>query len=87
MIQDISPKHFDNQYKNVEPCTKDIVFLFEGSSVLGRINGEEVEYPDYGTFVKNADKDGNYNYIYLFSVDEERYFLAMPKGEVQTGQF
>lgn len=87
MIQDILPKHLDNQYKNVEPSSKDIVFLFEGSSVLGRINGEEVGYPDYDTFVKNADKDGTYNYIYLLSVDEERYFLAMPKQELQKGQF
>lgn len=87
MIQDILPKHLDNQYKNVRPHPEDIVFMFEGSSVLGRINDGEVEYPDYGTFLKNADKSGNYNYIYLLSVDEERYFLAMPKDEVQIGQF
>lgn len=87
MIQDILPKHLDNQYKNVGPRPEDIVFMFEGSSVLGRINDGEVEYPDYGTFVKNADKAEGYNYIYLLSVDEERYFLAMPEDEVQIGQF
>lgn len=87
MIQDILPRHLDNQYKNITPGAKDTVFLFEGNSVLGHISGEEVEYPSYETFVKNADRDGTYNYIYLLSVDEERYFLAMPKGEVQRGQF
>ncbi len=87
MIQDILPRHLDNQYKNVVPSPEDFVFLFEGNSVLGRISDEEVEYPSYGLFAENADKNGDYQYIYLLSVDEERYFLAMPKQEVQKGQF
>ncbi len=87
MIQDILPRHLDNQYKNVVPSPEDFVFLFEGSSVLGRISDEEVEYPSYGLFTENADKNGDYQYIYLLSVDEEKYFLAMPKQEVQKGQF
>jgi len=87
MIQDILPRHLDNQYKNVMPSSEDFVFLFEGNSVLGRISDEEVAYPSYGLFSENADKNGAYQYVYLLSVDEERYFLAMPKMEVQRGQF
>lgn len=93
MIQDIYPKHLDNQYYNINPQSEDTVFFFEGSSVLGRQAGECVEYPTYDMFVRNAEvkvgksADEQYDFIYLLSVDLEKYFLAMPKGEIQRGAF
>lgn len=90
MIQDIYPKHLDNQYQNIEPELSDIVFLFEGSSVLGRIEGDSVLYPLYAEF-KSLDSQNmeavQYDYIYMLSVDEERYFLAKPRNELQKGSF
>ena len=39
MIQDIWPKHLDNQYKNLKPGNEDTVFYFQGSSLLARPSG------------------------------------------------
>ena len=61
MIQDIWPKHLDNQYKNLKPGNEDTVFYFQGSSLLARPSGhfnlqnsEEnvLIYPQYDEFVQ-----------------------------------
>lgn len=81
MIQDILPKQMDNQYKNEVPKAGDYVLLFEGSTVLAKQEGDELVCPTYEMLV------GDYQYVYLFSVDQEKYFLAMEKNEVQRGVF
>ncbi|MBQ4284043.1 MAG: NAD(+) diphosphatase [Lachnospira sp.] len=81
MIQDILPKHFDNQYKRQVPQAGDYVLLFEGTCVLAKQEAEELVCPTYEMLA------GDFQYIYLFSVDEEKYFLAMEKCEVQRGVF
>lgn len=86
MIQDIFPKHFDNQYRQTEPEEKDFVFLFKGSSILGKQWGGLVTYPDYAAFCAGADRT-KFTFIYLFSVDFDRYFLAMRADELQKGSF
>lgn len=86
MIQDIEPRHLDNQFKCIEPQENDIVFMFEGSSVLAKWREEQIFYPDYGEFSANADISG-FTFIYLLSVDDIRYFLAVCKNEVQRGDF
>lgn len=86
MIQDIFPKHFDNQYRQIEPEEKDYVFLFEGSSVLGNQQGDSVVYPDYQAFCTGTDRT-KFTFTYLFAVDSDRYFLAMRSDELQKGSF
>lgn len=88
MIQDIWPKHLDNQYKNLEPGNEDTVFYFQGSSLLARPSGhfnlqnsEEnvLIYPQYDEFVQGikssyGDKAvDNFEFIYLLSIDEEHF--------------
>ena len=73
MIQDIFPHKLDNSFKNLKPNENDFAVYFCGDSVLVK-----------------EEKDGNYsftkigqfgskikfeNYVYMFSVDNERYFL------------
>lgn len=36
MIQDILPRHLDNQFRWLTPQKSDIILLFEGSSVLAK---------------------------------------------------
>lgn len=86
MIQDIEPRHLDNQFKCIEPEPKDIVLHFEGSSVLAKWQEERIFYPDYEEFCANTDTS-KFTFIYLLSIDEIRYFLAMRKNEVQQGSF
>ncbi len=85
MIQDIFPKHLDNHYENTAPQEKDTVFLFEGNKVMGRLEGESVLYPDYRTFAEHAGC--KMQFIYLFSIDGQRFFLAMAGGEPEKGSF
>ena len=65
MIQDIMPKKLYNQYKNYTPKDEDIILFFEGSSVLGRYDKEEIIYPNYRLFCscinKTADLNGKSN--------------------------
>lgn len=81
MIQDILPKHMDNQYRKQVPQAGDYVLLFESSCVLAKQEGDELVCPTYEMFA------GEFEYIYLFSVDEEKYFLAMNQYELQRGVF
>lgn len=89
MIQDIWPKHLDNQYKNLKPGNEDTVFYFQGSSLLarpsGHFNSQNPEenvliYPQYDEFVQGikssyGDKAvDNFEFIYLLSIDEEHFF-------------
>ncbi len=98
MIQDIAPKHLDNQYKNLSPENDDTVFFFEGNTVLGKQEGDCIKYPSYSDFVSKVQKasempvNETYDFIYLFAVSDEngreqRYFLALPKRKVQKGAF
>ena len=100
MIQDIWPKHLDNQYKNLKPGNGDTVFYFQGSSLLarpsGHFNSQNPEenvliYPQYDEFVQGikssyGDKAvDNFEFIYLLSIDEEHFFLARKTGSLERG--
>ena len=94
MIQDIYPSRLNNQYTAYSPVDEDIVFFFQGSSLLAKYEDEEtLVYPQYKEFVKgitlqeNKDSVDNYTFIYLLSVDDTRYFLAGKKGELLKGQY
>ena len=94
MIQDIYPSRLNNQYIAYSPVDEDIVFFFQGSSLLAKYEDEEtLVYPQYKEFVKgitlqeNKDSVDNYTFIYLLSVDDTRYFLAEKKGELLKGQY
>lgn len=41
MIQDILPRHLDNQFRWLTPQKSDIILLFEGSSVLAKWQDEK----------------------------------------------
>ena len=51
MIQDIEPVRLDNQYRNVAPDDGDMVFFFEGSSLLGRLDEDVINVPSYREFL------------------------------------
>lgn len=94
MIQDIYPSRLNNQYTAYSPVDEDIVFFFQGSSLLAKYEDEEtLVYPQYKEFVKgitlqeNKDSVDNYTFIHLLSVDDTRYFLAEKKGELLKGQY
>ena len=42
MIQDIAPRHLDNQYRNITPDAKDTIFFFEDKEKRRDIKWENV---------------------------------------------
>ena len=69
MIQDIYPSRLDNSYTKCVPDENDIVLVFDDDGkVLSFVIDGAVIFPKASAF---EDKE----YIYLFSVDDAKYFL------------
>ncbi len=69
MLQDIYPNRLFNQYDpEVTPGPDDYVLIFRKSSVVAKID-ETLSFPK----LKDLDKDTQLTY--LFSIDDERFFL------------
>lgn len=79
MIQDIFPRVLDNQYKNVEPNPNDWVLWFQGENrgngtiCLKLVDGN-IEFPKVSMTEKKELQ-------YLFSIDEERFFLLKAEDD------
>lgn len=75
MIQDIHPAKLKNEYdKDAVATDRDIVLVFQDSQVMYREKDGEIIFPTVGQI------GINYDYIYLFAVDDERYFLLSDKN-------
>ncbi len=84
MIQDIFPSKLNNQFECAVLSDDDFVFVFdrEGRVLLGENGENESDDSDNETkkskkarFLKGRDL-GGCNAVYLFSMDEKRFFLA-----------
>ena len=72
MIQDISPSRLDNSYRNAAPEERDRILIFDGEGrVLARVADGKAE------FARARDTRA---FTYLFSIDDEQYFLASPEA-------
>lgn len=83
MIQDIYPSKLDNSYKNIKPEDKDFILVFndEGKAYVGDVDGEMsfLTYADCKS-LKEVDSCSD---VYLFSIDDKRYFLLGNKDAVK----
>lgn len=77
MIQDIAPKHLDNQYKEKEIRKTDYVMFFRERMILCGQDAEHTEYMTYGEMCGLCEEKRMEipKCTYLFSVDEKSYFL------------
>lgn len=80
MIQDIAPKHFYNEFtkgKNVTPGDADIVFYFsedlKKKQIFGRAEGGTIRFPR----VADIPSPARPRLVYLFSIDEQHFFLCI----------
>lgn len=72
MLQDIAPSKLNNQYyPTIKACANDLIIVIEGNTILIK-ESVNLEYPTVTDF-SNLDTD---KLIYLFSVDDERFFLG-----------
>ena len=71
MIQDITPSRLDNSFKNYEIGKNDYVLCFDSEGrILADTHSDSIIFPKNGEI--SSDKK-----IYGFSVDNERYFIAV----------
>lgn len=73
MIQELNGKHLDNQYHDLEPRPEDRVISVKNGCILLGGEREEIVFPTFGDL---PGESRNKKLRYLFSIDEERYFLA-----------
>ena len=73
MIQEISPRKFNNSYKKEEPANDSIIFCFYKGKILLAIDEKEniFHLPAY----KEIQEKEEYMQ-YLFSIDDQKFFLA-----------
>ncbi|MCL2226866.1 MAG: NAD(+) diphosphatase [Oscillospiraceae bacterium] len=72
MIHEIQPKNYTVGFFNCEPREHDSIIAFDGDLVCYRLEGDVAKLPAFGEL---SDK-GSQTFIYLFSIDDERFFLA-----------
>ena len=72
MIQDIAPHQFHNEYKAYEIQNGDYVLFYRQRDVLLRYVDEQIVYPKYEEV---SDRESR-SYIYLFSIDAQRYYFC-----------
>ena len=75
MIQDIQPKHLYNQYKPVPPDGDCWALYYEEHKTLVKKTPSGIVFPKFRE-LERLNEEIYEDYIYLFSVDDERYYLV-----------
>ena len=87
MIQDIYPSKLNNSYKNLTPESGDFFFAFDREGKI--LHGEKDGVMTFPTFENVCDRHGadssESKTIYLFSMDEDRFFLFFGTLDVTEG--
>ena len=82
MIQDIDPSKFDITFKNLKPQETDfIIFFNKNGEILVKAESGRILFPS----AKNSP--ATKQIIYLFSVDEKRYFLNITQKDFSLAGF
>ncbi|SFR83004.1 NAD(+) diphosphatase [Anaeromicropila populeti] len=75
MIQEIGLHKFNNNFAIRKPDKKDYLLFYKENTVLLKRNGEQMDLPRFQE-VELYDGDIYENSTYLFSIDEEAFFLV-----------
>lgn len=74
MIQDLENHIFHNEYQPVSPKKTDCILYYEKHAALVHTSHDMLTFPSFGD-VEAAVPDIYEHYLYLFSIDETRYYL------------
>ena len=80
MIQEIAPKHYDNAYHPRPPREQDHMLFYDGGRILVK-KEDGIRYP---TFAESGAEES----IYLFTIDEEGFYLgdrSLAEGLLEKG--
>lgn len=75
MIQDIAPHHFDNTYRPEPPDRDSIILYYEDRACLMKSGTDEIQFPVFAE-LEQIYASCYEEYIYLFAIDGERYYLT-----------
>lgn len=75
MIQDIYPYHMDNQYHPVPPDPDSFALYYENHAVLLKKTSKGITFPRFRD-LERLNEELYEDYIYLFSIDDMRYYLV-----------
>ncbi|MGN0376810.1 MAG: NAD(+) diphosphatase [Suilimivivens sp.] len=78
MIQDIYPRVYHNEYKDILPEENDFILVFQKNTTLIRYQNDKLRYPTLRE-IENYEC----TYHYLFSIDNYRYFLAYSESFIE----
>ena len=86
MIQDIQPHHYDNQYRQVPPDRECLALYYEERSVLMKRTAEGIEFPRFRD-LERLNEEIYEDAVYLFSIDDERYYLVQEISREPLSEF
>lgn len=76
MIQDIAPHTYHNEYKPIAPDADSIILAYENGKVFfHKKEGEKIITLPHFRELESQIPNLYENYIYLFSIDKERFYL------------
>lgn len=87
MIQDIAPKTMLNQYVYCKPEPEDKIFIFYGNNVrtdrilIKHTDEVHIAVPSYGDLLASGWTMDEEQLVYLFAIDEEKFFLLNNEGK------
>lgn len=86
MIQDIQPHHLDNQYKAVPSDKDSFALYYEDHAVLMKKTEDGITFPRFCE-LERLNEDIYEGAVYLFSVDEYRYYLVREINREPLSEF
>ena len=86
MIQDIAPHQYNNEYKPLPPSKESIALYFEEHVTLVKQTEKEIEFPRFAD-LERLNEDIYEDYTYLFTIDEERYYLVEEINRERLSEF
>lgn len=75
MLQEIAPFQFNNHYRKAAPSNGDTAVIIRENTVLLKKKGSSYVFPLF----RESSLDG-FETVYLFSVDERRFFFVCTQG-------
>lgn len=75
MIQDIQPHKYDNQYKPCPPDRESYALYYENHTALLKKQPDRIDFPRFKD-LERLNEEIYEDAIYLFTIDEERYYLV-----------
>lgn len=75
MLQDILPHQYKNEYIPKPPQKDSIALYYEHNQALMKYTDEGIEFPRFAD-LERLNEDIYRDYTYLFSIDEESYYLV-----------